>query len=88
MEAIGYIFLIILSGLLVGALARLLVPGPDPMGLGLTALIGVVGGLTAALIARALWGNEAAPGLLMSVLVTAVLVWILRGTRRRSVYRA
>lgn len=84
METLGAILLIMLSGLIVGALARLLVPGPDPMGIGATILVGLAGGLLAALLARLVWGDDTVgPGLLLSVLVTALLVWLLRGSRRR-----
>jgi uncharacterized membrane protein YeaQ/YmgE (transglycosylase-associated protein family) len=35
-----------LAGLIVGALGRLVLPGPDPMSIGLTILIGIGGSLS------------------------------------------
>ena len=49
MSVLAYLVILFFVGLLVGALARLLVPGPDPMGLGLTALIGLFGTFSAGL---------------------------------------
>ena len=84
MELIGYLISLALIGLVVGALGRLVVPGPDPMGIVGTIVLGIVGGVLAGLLARALWGDGAAPGLLLAPAVTAVLVWMTRGSRRHS----
>ena len=40
MEVVGYVIGLLLSGLLVGALARLLLPGRDPMSIFETILVG------------------------------------------------
>jgi uncharacterized membrane protein YeaQ/YmgE (transglycosylase-associated protein family) len=73
-----FLLAVVLTGLVVGALARLLVPGPDPMGFGGTILVGIAGGLLAGLLSRALFGDQTGPGLLLSVGVTALLVLLLR----------
>ena len=39
MGLVVYLILLFFVGLVVGALARLLLPGPDPMGIGMTALV-------------------------------------------------
>ena len=44
-----YLIILFFSGLIIGALARLFLPGPDPMGIGLTALIGLIGTFSAGL---------------------------------------
>jgi uncharacterized membrane protein YeaQ/YmgE (transglycosylase-associated protein family) len=49
---------ILLSGLLTGALARLAVPGPDPMPLWLTVAIGLTGSIVGAVVARALFHDN------------------------------
>ena len=49
---------ILLSGLLTGALARLAVPGPDPMPLWLTVAIGLTGSIAGAVVARALFHDN------------------------------
>lgn len=73
------IFLIIafVIGLFVGALARLLVPGPDPMGIGMTALIGIAGSLIAAIFSWYVLHRHGA-GLLLSLLFSMLLVWLYR----------
>ena len=43
MEAVGFIVGLAIAGLVVGALARLAVPGPDPMPIWLTIVVGIVG---------------------------------------------
>ena len=69
----------IISGLLVGALARFFYPGDVPMGWGMTILLGVGGSLLAGLIANRGSGqgfNRA--GCLASVLGGMALIFIGR----------
>lgn len=73
-----------LAGLLVGALGRLVLPGPDPMGIGMTILIGIGGSLIAGIVANAIWGRRYGPGLLLSVACAAFLVWLVRRSRGRT----
>jgi uncharacterized membrane protein YeaQ/YmgE (transglycosylase-associated protein family) len=56
------IIAVMLSGFVTGALARLAVPGPDPMPVWLTTAIGLTGSVAGFLIAVALWGRKAATG--------------------------
>lgn len=77
---LGYLISLVLIGLLVGALGRLVVPGPDPMGIGATIAVGIAGSLLAGLLAGVLFGRGA--GFLLSVLVTAGLVWLIRRSRQ------
>jgi uncharacterized membrane protein YeaQ/YmgE (transglycosylase-associated protein family) len=65
---IGYIIGLIVVGLIVGALGRLLHPGRDPMGLGVTILIGIIAMLVAGLIFRGFIG------FIVGVLVAIALV--------------
>ena len=74
-----------LAGLVVGALGRLMLPGPDPMSIGLTILIGIGGSLLAGVVTNAIWGRRYAPGLLLSVACAAFLVWLVRRSRRHTV---
>ena len=76
------VFLIILfvSGLVVGALARLLLPGPDPMGIAMTALVGLCGTLSAGLFSWYVLHRHGA-GLVLSVAFSMLVVWIYRGSR-------
>jgi uncharacterized membrane protein YeaQ/YmgE (transglycosylase-associated protein family) len=79
-----YLIILFVMGLFVGALARLLLPGPDPMGLGMTAVIGLAGSFIAGLFAWYVLHRHGA-GLLLSLIVSMVLVWLYRRseTRRR-----
>lgn len=63
-------------GLVAGALARLLVPGRDPMGLLATLALGLVGSVVGGFLAAALLGDDDGVGLFGS-LVGAVIVLIL-----------
>jgi uncharacterized membrane protein YeaQ/YmgE (transglycosylase-associated protein family) len=82
---IAYVFLLALSGLLIGALARLLLIGPDPMSLLETMLAGVGGSLIAGLVAYYVFDRNTGPGLILSVLCTMGIVYAVRRYRRRTV---
>lgn len=81
---IVYIFLLALSGLLIGALARLLLIGPDPMSVLETMLAGIAGSLIAGLVAYYVFDRDAGPGLLLSVLCTMGIVYAIRRYRQRN----
>jgi uncharacterized membrane protein YeaQ/YmgE (transglycosylase-associated protein family) len=66
------ILAVVLSGLVVGALARLAVPGPDPMPIWKTILFGVAGSFLGGGVGYALGGELGA--LLLSVIVATLLV--------------
>jgi uncharacterized membrane protein YeaQ/YmgE (transglycosylase-associated protein family) len=57
MEIIVYLILLALSGLFVGALGRLAIPGPDPMGLGMTMLVGIGGSMIGGLVGLLIFGR-------------------------------
>ena len=78
MSIIGWLIL----GLVAGALARLLVPGRDPMGWLGTLLLGLAGSLVGGFLADLLFDDEAV-GLLGSV-VGAVLVLLAYNAWMRS----
>jgi uncharacterized membrane protein YeaQ/YmgE (transglycosylase-associated protein family) len=52
-----FLLLLIVGGFLIGALARLAVPGPDPMPFWLTVAIGVGGSILGGVIAKNLFGT-------------------------------
>lgn len=82
MSLIVFIILLAILGLLVGAVARLLLPGPDPMGIGGTILLGLAGSFVAGLFSWFVLHRHGA-GLILSVIFSMLLLWI----RRRSVAR-
>ncbi len=86
MGLLVYLILLFFIGLIVGALARLLLPGPDPMGLGMTALVGLAGTFVAGLFSWYVLHRHGA-GLLLSVLFSMLLVWLYRRSQTGSRYR-
>ena len=78
----------IIFGLIVGALARFLMPGPQPMGLIMTCLIGIAGSFVGGTIANALQGGSLADpvpaGWIGAILGTILLLFIYRRFAGRS----
>ena len=83
----GYIWMLII-GLIAGALARLIMPGRDPMGIVLTIILGIVGSFLGGLIGMALWRNDTdgfqPAGLLLSIVGAIIVLWIYRMIKSRS----
>ena len=71
---------VLLTGLIVGGLARLALPGPDPMGIGLTIIIGIAGSFIGGLAGYFLIGRPG--GLILAVLAAMLLVYLVRRSRR------
>jgi uncharacterized membrane protein YeaQ/YmgE (transglycosylase-associated protein family) len=71
----------LIVGLIVGAIAKLLMPGKDPGGIVITALLGIAGSLAANFIGRALGFYHAGsngPGIIASIIGAMVLLGIYR----------
>ena len=85
-----HILWMLIIGLVVGALAKLLMPGRDPGGIFITMLLGVAGSFIAGFLGRSLgWyrENEGA-GLIAAILGSVLLLGLYRvvsGSRRLSV---
>lgn len=76
----------IIAGLIVGALAKLVMPGKDPGGFIITILLGIGGAMLATFLGRTLGlyaGNEAA-GIIMSVIGSIIILAIYRAMKRRT----
>lgn len=82
---IGFIIALVIEGLILGALARLALPGPDPMSIGATILLGVGGALIAGIIAYFVW--SAAAGFLLAFACTVVILYIVRRSRGGTLTR-
>jgi uncharacterized membrane protein YeaQ/YmgE (transglycosylase-associated protein family) len=80
MSVIAYIIVLVFIGLLVGALARLALPGKDPMTIPQTIAIGIAGTFLAGLIGALLFGRGAG-GLLLAVICSAAIVYVVRRSR-------
>ena len=80
---ISYLLLSAIIGLVVGALARLALPGRDPMGLFTTMLVGLAGSLAGSLVYAALF-HRTGGGFLLSVLFSTGIVYLIRRSRGGS----
>lgn len=77
MGLVAYLIILFFIGLFVGALARLLVPGPDPMSIWMTALLGLCGTFSAGLFSWYVLHRHGG-GLLLSLIFSMLVVWIYR----------
>lgn len=85
MSIIGWV----LFGLIVGVVAKLIMPGPDPGGMIVTILLGIVGALIGGFIGRMLgWYGEGDPvGFIMAVIGAIVVLFGYRKISGRSQVR-
>ena len=94
---LGLILFLFIIGVIAGYLARLLVPGRDPLGFWGTVLLGIVGSFIGGFLGYALFGEDLDQGALQpsgifgSVVgaVIALLIWraISGNGRRRTALR-
>lgn len=75
-----YLILLALLGLITGALARLALPGRDPMTTLETVALGLAGSFIAGLIVWAIWGRGV-PGIILSVACSTVILYLIRRSR-------
>ena len=69
-----------LFGLIVGVIAKLLMPGRDPGGFIVTVLLGIAGALVAGFLGRAigLYGSNDGAGYIMSIIGAVLLLFAYR----------
>jgi uncharacterized membrane protein YeaQ/YmgE (transglycosylase-associated protein family) len=86
----GFLWWLII-GLIAGGIARLLIPGKQPMGLLMTMILGLVGSVVGGLISTAIFGYSATDpgfhtgGLIMSVIGAMIVLGIYVGYVQRHV---
>lgn len=80
MDVIGFIVGVAISGLIVGALGRLAIPGPNPMSWGQTILVGLGGAFGGGLVG-ALLGVGPGFRFILQVLAAAGIVWYMEKRR-------
>jgi uncharacterized membrane protein YeaQ/YmgE (transglycosylase-associated protein family) len=94
---VTFVIILIIVGLIAGAVARLLVPGRDPMGILATIALGVVGSFIGGFLENLVQyhtlsvNNFHPAGLIGSIIGAIVLLLLLRLTgseRRRRYYRS
>lgn len=76
----------IVGGAIIGALGRLVVPGPNPIGIIRTVLVGWAGSFLGGLVGRLLFGwrysYSGLFALVVAVAFTALIVWLIDGRYR------
>jgi uncharacterized membrane protein YeaQ/YmgE (transglycosylase-associated protein family) len=69
---------IIFVGFVIGAIAKLLMPGRDPGGCIITILLGIAGALVGTWIGRVFWGENYVAGWIMSIVGAMILLLLYR----------
>ena len=87
MSLIAVLIALVLGGLIVGALARLALPGPDPMSVPMTIVLGIAGSLVGGLVARIFLGTGG--GFVFAVLGAILVLYLHRRfVQKRPLTRA
>ena len=86
MGLLAYLVALLVVGLFVGALARLALPGRDPMGIFATIGVGLLGSFLAGLVTMAIWGRNVG-GITLSILFATGIVYLIRRSRGGTLTR-
>ena len=81
MSIVVLILLLALQGLVIGAFARLALPGKDPLSLLETMGVGIAGSLIAGVVFYLIFGDEAAPGFLGALVFSVLIMYFIRRSR-------
>jgi uncharacterized membrane protein YeaQ/YmgE (transglycosylase-associated protein family) len=87
---VGLILTLLIVGLLAGALARLLVPGRDPIGVGGTIVVGIIGSFVGGFLGYALFHKDINQGALQpsgiigSIIGAVIVLLVHRAVSGRS----
>jgi uncharacterized membrane protein YeaQ/YmgE (transglycosylase-associated protein family) len=81
-----YLIILFIEGLIVGGLARLALPGPDPMGIWETVGVGLLGSIIGGLVVYAITGGASGGGFVVSVLAATGIVYLIRRHRGQSAW--
>lgn len=83
---VGLVVAILISGFFTGAIARLAVPGPDPMPIWLTIAIGLTGSIVGAAVAKGLGGGGYAVSFTSLGVAIALVLAYRRFVQRRPLW--
>jgi uncharacterized membrane protein YeaQ/YmgE (transglycosylase-associated protein family) len=85
---VALILVIVIGGFVVGALGRLLVPGPNPIGFIRTVLAGWAGCFLGGIFGRLVFGwryrYSGLLALVVAVVFTALIIYAIEGRQRRA----
>ncbi len=81
-NTLTYLVSLAVFGLVVGALGRLAVPGPNPLGCLGTMAAGVTGSFLAGIVGRLLFGRDYTARWIASIIGAAVVVYLFSRFRR------
>jgi uncharacterized membrane protein YeaQ/YmgE (transglycosylase-associated protein family) len=90
---VWFLIMLLVVGLVAGFIARAVVPGPDPMGVGGTILLGIVGSFIGGFLGWALFGKDfedgafQASGLIGSIIGAILALLVYRAVEGRSHHR-
>lgn len=84
------LLLTLIVGLIVGVVAKLMMPGRDPGGFVLTSLLGIAGAFFASWLGQAMgiYRQGEPAGFLASILGAVLILFIYRGITGRTAYRS
>lgn len=83
MEILVFILSLVITGAIFGALGRLAVPGPNPMSIGMTILVGIGGAFLGGLVG-ALLGAPPLVVFILEVLGAAGIVYLMQRRPARA----
>lgn len=78
----------LIVGLIVGAIAKLFMPGRDPGGIFITALLGIAGSVLASYLGHALGlyrAKDVGPGIIASIIGAMIILAIYRAVTHRRI---
>ena len=86
---LGFLLYLLIIGLVAGFLARALVPGPDPMGIGGTIVLGILGSFIGGFLGWLLFGEDfdegalQASGIIGSIIGAVIALLVYRAVTSR-----
>jgi uncharacterized membrane protein YeaQ/YmgE (transglycosylase-associated protein family) len=75
-----FLLIVAVMGAIIGLIARAVMPGPNPMSIGMTIVLGIAGSVVAGLVSRLLNLGEG-PGWVLSILGAVLLLWLVPKVR-------
>jgi uncharacterized membrane protein YeaQ/YmgE (transglycosylase-associated protein family) len=81
LSLIAYLILLAVEGLIVGAFARLALPGKDPLTIPQTIGVGLAGSFLAGIVVQILSGGREGAGFLASLVFSVLILYFIRRHR-------